>query len=95
MSHFSGNQIFCLKDSILSAIFDDGGVVFELDSRDCHELNQTGAKILSLLDRRRSIEEVVLVLAEMLNESKEIIKRDTEEFLKDVVKRGWVNVSQK
>ena len=95
VSDFSGNQIFCLKDSILSTVFEDGGVVFDLDSRACHEVNQTGAQILGLISSRRSLDEVVFLLAEMLNESTEIIKKDTEEFLKDVIGRGWVNVCQK
>jgi hypothetical protein len=94
-SDFSKNQIFCLKNSILSAVFDEGGVVFDLDSRACHELNQTGAQILSLLDGRRRIDDVVSVLAEMLSESKETIREDTEVFLKDLIGRGWVYVSQK
>jgi hypothetical protein len=94
-SAFSQNQMFCLKDSILSAVFEEGGVVFDLDSRACHELNQTGAQILSLLDGRRRIDDVVSLLAEMLNASKETIKEDTEVFLKDLIGRGWVYVSQK
>ncbi len=94
-SDFSQNQIFCLKDSILSAVFEEGGVVFDLDSRACHELNQTGAQILSLLDGRRPIDDVVSLLAEMLNASKETIREDTEVFLKDLIGRGWVYVSQK
>jgi hypothetical protein len=94
-SDFSQNQIFCLKDSILSAVFEEGGVVFDLDSRACHELNQTGAQILSLLDGRRRIDDVVSLLAEMLNASKETIREDTEVFLKDLIGRGWVYVSQK
>jgi len=93
-SDFSQNQLFCLRDSILSAVFEEGGVVFDLDSRACHELNQTGAQILSLLDGRRRIDDVVSILAEMLSESKETIKEDTEVFLKDLIGRGWVYVSQ-
>ena len=95
ISDFSENQIFCLKDSILSAVFEEGGVVFDLDSRACHELNQTGAQILSLLDGSRRIDDIVLLLSEMLSESKETIRKDTEVFLKDVIGRGWVYVSQK
>lgn len=69
--------------------------MFDLDSRACHELNQTGAQILSLLDGRRRIDDVVSLLAEMLNASKETIREDTEVFLKDLIGRGWVYVSQK
>jgi len=92
---FRENQIFCLKDSILSAVFEEGGVVFDLNSRACHELNQTAAQILRLLDGKRRIDDIVSLLAETLSESKKTIRKDTEVFLKDVIGRGWVYVSQK
>ena len=88
-------QIFHLKDAILLAEFKDGGVAFNKDSRDCHELNRTGVQILNLLDGRRSIADVVELLAEVLDESKETIKKDTEVFLEEVIGRGWVNASHK
>ena len=89
------NQIFRLDDTILLAEFKDGGVAFNKDNRACHELNRTGVQILSLLDGRRSIADVVELLAAKLDESKETIKKDTEEFLIDIIGRGWVYVNQK
>ena len=89
------NQIFRLKNTILLAEFKDGGVAFNKDSRACHELNHAGVQILNLLDGRRSIKDVVELLAEMLDESKETIREDTEVFLRDVIGRGWIYVSQK
>ena len=50
---------------------------------------------MNLLDGRRSIKDVVELLAEMLDESKETIREDTEVFLRDVIGRGWIYVSQK
>ncbi len=89
------NRIFRLKEKILLAEFKDGGVAFNTDSRACHELNPTGVRILNLLDGGRSIEDVVELLAAMVDESKESVREDTEVFLEDVIGRGWVNVSQK
>ena len=89
------NHIFCLNDEILLAEFTDGGVAFNTHSRVCHELNRTGIRILSLLDGRRSVADVVELLAAKLDETKETITNDTENFLKDAIGRGWVHVNQR
>ncbi|UCH23588.1 MAG: PqqD family protein [Deltaproteobacteria bacterium] len=84
------NRAFCLKDSVLLAVFEDGGVIFELKSRFCHEINRSGAQILHLLDGRKNIDEDVEILAGMLSESKEILRKDVAVFLNDLIRRGWV-----
>ncbi len=84
------NQVFCLKDSVLLAVFADGGVVFELESRVCHEINRSGAQVLNLLDGSRNIDDVVEILAGMLSESEEMLRKDVDLFLDNIIKRGWV-----
>jgi hypothetical protein len=88
------NRVFCLKDSVLLAVFEDGGVLFELESRVCHEINRSGAQILHLLDGRRNIDAVVEILVGMLSESKEMLRKDVAVFLNDLIKRGWVYVGE-
>ena len=84
------NRVFCLKDTVLLAVFEDGGVVFELDSRACHEINRSGSQVLKLLDGSRNIDDVVEILAGMLSESDEMLRKDLDLFLNDLIKRGWV-----
>ena len=85
-----GNRVFGLKGSVLLAVFEDGGVIFELESRVCHEINRSGAQILHLLDGKRNIDEVIEILAGILSESKAVLRKDVTVFLNDLVKRGWV-----
>lgn len=85
-----GNRVFGLKDTVLLAVFEDGGVIFEVESRICHEINRSGAQILHLLDGRRNIDEVVEILAGMLSESKARLRKDVAVFLNELIKRGWV-----
>jgi hypothetical protein len=84
------NRVFCLKDTVLLAVFDDGGVIFELESRVCHEINRSGAQILQLLDGRKNIDDVVEILARTVSVSKERLRKDVAVFLNDLIKRGWV-----
>ena len=84
------NQIFCLKDPILLAVFEEGGVVFDLDSRACHELNTTGAQILNLLNGRRNIREVMQTFAKNNRQSIKVVEKDFDTFLGDLIERGWV-----
>jgi hypothetical protein len=84
------NRVFCLKDTVLLAVFEDGGVIFELESRVCHEINRSGAQILHLLDGRRNIDEVIEILVGILSESEEMLRKDVAVFLNDLIKRGWV-----
>jgi hypothetical protein len=69
-------------------------VIFELESRVCHEINRSGAQILRLLDGRRNINEVVEILVGILSESEEMLRKDMALFLNDLIKRGWVYVGE-
>jgi hypothetical protein len=88
------NRVFYLRDTVLLAVFEDGGVIFELESRVCHEINRSGAQILRLLDGRRNINEVVEILVGILSESEEMLRKDMALFLNDLIKRGWVYVGE-
>jgi hypothetical protein len=87
------NQIFCLRESILLAVFNEGGVVFDLESRVCHEINHSGAQVLTLLDGRKNINDIADAVAESSQESTDMIRGDVAKFLEDLTERGWVYVS--
>jgi hypothetical protein len=90
---YKANQIFCLRESILLAVFKEGGVVFDLESRVCHAINHSGAQILNLLDGRKNMSDITGALAESVQESIDVIQADVAKFLEDLIKRGWVYVS--
>ena len=89
---FLENQIFCMKDHIVFAVFEDGGVAFNLDNRASHILNRTGAKVLGLLDGKRDLGELIRTAARMFVQPEARIERDITDFLSGLVERGWAYV---
>ena len=86
------NQIFCLKDHIIFTRFEDGGVAFDLETRASHLLNQTGAKILDLLDGKRDLGELIRITARIFQQPEDRIGGDITGFLSSLVERDWAYV---
>ena len=85
-------HIFCLRDDILYAFFEEGGVIFHLEDRASHVINKTGASILELLDGERDVEGLIHMIAREYGRQEEAVREDVTGFLKDLMKRGWVYV---
>ena len=86
------NSVFCLNDHILLAIFEDGGVVFNIKDRTSYLINHTGAGIIRLLDGKKNIREVMLNFAQSYEKQEKFVKDDTMNFFKSLLERGWVHV---
>ena len=86
------NHIFCLKDEILYAVFEEGGVLFSLEDRVSLLVNRTGTGILDLLDGNRDVKELARTLAGTYEQPERIIKEDISVFLLNLMKRGWLHV---
>jgi len=85
-------HICSLKEHIIYASFDEGGVLFNLEDRVTHELNLTGAGVLDLLDGRRDLQDLVRAYSLKCGQSEDVIKNDIIDFLQDLMERGWVYV---
>ncbi|MBN1832497.1 MAG: PqqD family protein [Deltaproteobacteria bacterium] len=85
-------QIICLKDDILCTFFEEGGVVFYLKDRVSHEINRTGARIIALLDGERDVAGLIQTIAREYGQEEKTIREDVTNFLKNLIKRGWVYV---
>ena len=85
--------IYALKDDILIAEFEDGGVAFDTNSRLCLELNTTGVFILGHLDGINTIKMLIRKMAERFEQPKEKLRQDVEIFLDDLHRRGWIHVT--
>ena len=77
------------------AVFDEGGLVFELESRVCHELNATGAQILMLLNGSRDVREVIQAFALKCGQPAKALRKDFDIFFDSLIDRGWVYVKRK
>lgn len=86
-------HIYALKDDILVAEFEDGGVAFDTNSRRCLELNTTGVFILGHLDGIKTVKMVIGKMAEQFEQPNEKIRQDLEIFLDDLHERGWIHVT--
>jgi hypothetical protein len=85
------HHIYYFKDAILLALFEDGGVVFDSRSRRCHEINESGAQILKLLDGRRNIQEVVHEVSANFGEPEDRVRKDLDLFLEELIRKGWLD----
>jgi hypothetical protein len=87
-------HIFRLKDDILYAVFEEGGVVLRLEDRVSHEINRTGASILTLLDGERNVGSLIQMIAREYGRDEKVVREDVMDFLKNLMKRGWVYVKR-
>jgi hypothetical protein len=85
-------HIFRLRDDILCAFFEEGGVIFHLEDRASHEINRTGASIVALLDGKRGVGSLIQMIAQEYGQQEEAVRKDVTDFLKNLMKRGWVYV---
>ena len=85
-------DIFNLKEHIIYASFEEGGVVFNLEDRVTHELNRTGISILDLLDGKRDLLELIKTFSIKFGQPEDEIKDDIFSFLQNLTERGWVYV---
>lgn len=85
-------HIFRLRDDTLCAFFEEGGVIFHLEDRVSHEINQTGASILELLDGERDVGGLIHMIAREYGRQEEAVREDVMDFVQNLMKRGWVYV---
>jgi hypothetical protein len=86
------HQVYYFSDAILLAVFEDGGVVFDSRSRRCHEINDSGAQILNLLDGRRNIKEVAQEVSVIFGEPEDRVRKDLDIYLDELIRKGWLDV---
>jgi hypothetical protein len=87
-------HIFRLKDDILYAVFEEGGVVLRLEDRVSHEINRTGASIIALLDGKRDVGSLIRMVAHEYGRREEDVREDVTGFLMNLRKRGWIYVKR-
>lgn len=86
------DNVFCLKDHILFAAFEEGGVVFNVKDRMSYLLNRTAAGMIDLLDGKRNIRDIIYKLAQLYEKPEECVRDDAKIFFKNLLERGWIHV---
>jgi hypothetical protein len=86
-----GSRVYTLAPQILFASFGRGGVIFNLDTRESHCLNPTGASVIGLFDGRRNVSAIIDILAQESGVQPDAINIDVARFLVDIMNRGWID----
>jgi pyrroloquinoline quinone biosynthesis protein D len=73
---------------------EDEGTVILLISGMMHQLNLLGGMIWNLCDGTRTIDSVVFELQKEFDVTKETLQADVQEFIDDLVERGWLSYDQ-
>lgn len=66
------------------------GTVILIISGMMHQLNLVGGMIWNLCDGSRGLEEIVMALAEEFEVERSVLSGDVEEFVDDLLGRGWL-----
>ena len=89
------DQLYRLKASLRLCSFEDGAVVFDLESRACREINRSAALVLGHLIGGKTLEEIVAAVEAEFDRPPDSIRNDLIEFIKDLVRRDWLHVEGK
>lgn len=86
------DHIISLKENILPAAFEEGGVLLNLQDRVSMLVNRTGMGILELLDGKRDVKQLAGNLAVIYRKPEDEVKNDIIAFLSNLLEKGWINV---
>jgi len=73
---------------------EDEGTVILLISGMMHQLNLLGGMIWHLCDGTRTITRIVAELNEEFDVETDLLRSDVEEFVDDLIERGWLSYDQ-
>ena len=85
------HRVYRLKDSFRFSTFEDGGVVFDLESRACHEINRSAAQIISHLNGEKSLRGLIDEVSSEYASPPEVIEKDLIDFVENLFKKGWLD----
>jgi hypothetical protein len=75
------HAIYSLKENVLRATFDTAGILFDLRSRCCLELNRTGIEIVDHLNGREPLALIIARLADVYGHPRALVQKDLESFI--------------
>ena len=91
--NFSELKIQIKKDVIFKEL-DDEMIIMDMNSGRYFGLNETGAKIWSLLNDHHNIGTIINLLHDEYEISKEKCKKEVIAFIQDILDKGLINVEK-
>ena len=89
------DRVYRLNDSLRFCVFEDGGVLFDLESRACHEINSSAAQIIERLKKGSALAELIEAVNSQFDSPPAAVEKDVVDFVEDLVRRGWLYVQEK
>ena len=86
------DRVYRLNDSLRWCAFEDGGVVFDLESRGCGEINGTAARIIGYLGGEKALGEIIEMVRSEFEPPPATLENDLIDFIEDLVRKGWLDV---
>ncbi|MFA5794840.1 MAG: PqqD family protein [Candidatus Brocadiia bacterium] len=71
---------------------EDTTVIVDTKERMMHQLNDLGSRIWELLDKKKTFQELITLLAEEYEADIQIIRADAIKFLEDMSQKGLVRL---
>ena len=85
------DTVYSLKKDVLIADFGEAGVLFDLNSRRCVELNRTGIEIIGYLNDHDPLSGIIDRLAADYNQTGGHIERDLADFMGRLLERNLID----
>jgi hypothetical protein len=83
--------IYRLKKDVLLASFDGRGVLFDLKTRRCIEINQTGMDVIANLNGRNPLSRIIARLADDYDQPHECLQKDLQHFVGLLLERNMID----
>lgn len=83
--------VYRLKKTVLVAVWDGVGVLFDVRRRCCIELNRTGVEIIDLLGGGDPLSRIVQRLAETYGQPAARLQTDLEGFIGRLQEKGMID----
>jgi hypothetical protein len=80
------------RSDTIASRFEDGAVILSFGSETYYGLNPVGSRVWELLDRERSVEEIVDRLVTEFDVERDVCTRDVEELLQQLISNDLVDV---
>lgn len=93
--HIDLDNIYRLKKNVLLAEFDGAGVLFDLNSRRCVELNQTGVEVLGYINGRDPLSMIITRFAANYDKTVEHLQEDLAHFIAMLLERNLIDGGQR
>jgi pyrroloquinoline quinone biosynthesis protein D len=79
-----------LKDFLESEDVSAKGYITLIEAGTMHQLNYLGGRIWENCDGSKNLDGIVKVLEEEFDVEEEQLKTDVEDFIEDMIERGWL-----